>query len=142
MPCNDCGECRYASDSTATLRRTITSNGIKPECKPDKESLFTGLSYESPGIWSKTYPDGRVVRVRSKCISGSWDWALTEPRGDGQRDPTPPPGCALPAPSNVITQFVRNDCGGYHAITLSTYPDGKWIREEVIISVENNAECE
>lgn len=134
MSCNDCGECRYSNNSTARVFVKVTSAGLEEGCQPDRESLFAGLTYSSPGIWARTFGNNTVT-AKSRCVSGAWTWTQTHP--------APPPGlCILGSPDGVTTQVLQDDCAGYHRIQTSTYSNGSWIKEEMKITVENNAECE
>lgn len=137
MACNDCGSCRYSNNSTATVSIKITSGGFQPACRPNRESLYAGLPYQGPGLWSTTYTNGNTVTASSSCRGASWTWSETKPP-----PPPDPLRCPQQAIEQTVTQTHQDNCAGFHQVETSTYPNGSWITVEVKITVENNAECE
>ncbi len=144
MACHDCGDCRYSDSSTVTIFRKVTSEGMDPGCEPDGETTESGLVYDGPGKWKKT-ASGRTITVKSKCLAGDWVYSITVtgPGGGG----APPsggsgPGCGTEVPDSTAIEEIQDDCGGLHLITTWYYPNGRWVREELKITVHNNGECE
>ena len=140
MPCNQCGECSYASASTATLTIVITSDGLPPECRLDSENLFPDIPYKGPGVWEQQLGRGGLLRVQSKCVSGNWLWSAPSGVIGGGNGPGTVQ-CAIVGEDNPGDP-TRNDCGGFEQLTVTTYAGGGWMKTHVTIVINNNAECE
>ena len=139
MPCNQCGDCLYASESTADLHVSITSGGVPVHCRPDHEILHAAVPYQTPGEWARTLADGQTVLLRSRCITGVWTWSAPVLPPGGSRGPQPP-DCNL-AGEDLPGDPSRNDCGGFEQIIVTLLPNGGWIRTQTTITIRNNQLC-
>lgn len=143
MACHSCGDCNYSDSSTVTIFRKVTSEGMDPNCEPDSEMTESGLAYESPGKWKKT-ASGRTITAKSKCLAGEWLYSITVSGPGGGGFPaggSTGEGCGTELPDSTAIEPIQDDCDGFHHITTWYYPNNRWVREELKISVHNNSEC-
>jgi hypothetical protein len=143
MSCHNCGSgqnlCRYSNASTARFFRKVTHAGLDPQCQPaEGETLYDAIPFLSAGKWKATLGDGTTVQVQSKCINGTWRATLPNAvNGFGG----PFPLVCVQAPEDSVNQVLQNNCAGFHMVEITTFPGGGWLRLEIKITVQNNAEC-